>query len=116
MEMVPPHLLDAVISFAPAGQIVPRALALLSKGGRLVMAGVYVSPLPEMDYELLYHERSILSVSNSTRADATEFLDLAGKIPLRAETTVFSLDDAKTAFTALKQSKYRGAGVFRMGA
>lgn len=115
IDGTPRHPLDAIISFAPAGQIVPRALSLLSKGGRLVMAGVYVSPIPEIDYRLIYQERSIISVANSTRADAAEFLELAGKIPVRTEVTLFGLEEGKKALLALKNSGYRGAGVFRIG-
>ncbi len=111
LEMVPPHLLDAVISFAPAGGIVPRMLEFLLKGGRLVLAGVFVSPIAAFEYPLLYHERSISSVANSTRADATEFLELAGKIPVTTEVTVFGLDEAGKALGALKRSGLRGAAV-----
>ncbi len=111
LDMVPPHLLDAVISFAPAGGIVPRMLELLLKGGRLVLAGVFVSPVAGFEYPLLYHERSISSVANSTRADAREFLELAGKIPVTTEVTVFGLDEAARALGALKRSELRGAAV-----
>src|SRR3990172_784753 len=55
LEMVPPHLLDAVISFTPAGEIVPACLTLLNKGGKVLLAGVVVSPVAQFDYGLLYH-------------------------------------------------------------
>jgi propanol-preferring alcohol dehydrogenase len=115
LDMVPPHLLDAVISFAPAGAIVPRCLALLKKGGKLVMAGVFVTPIAGFEYGLLYHERSIVSVANSTRADVTEFLELAGAIPVATEVTPFDLNDAREALLAMKQSQLRGAAVLRIG-
>jgi propanol-preferring alcohol dehydrogenase len=115
LEMVPPHLLDAVISFAPAGEIVPQLLALLKKGGKLLLAGVFVTPVAKFEYGLLYHERSIMSVANSTRADATEFLALAGTIPLKTEVTLFELRDARKALLAMKTSRLRGAGVLVPG-
>ena len=111
LEMVPPHLLDAVISFAPVGEIVPRCLALLKKGGKLLLAGVFVSPVAQFEYGLLYHERSVTSVANSTRKDCVEFLELAGRIPVSTEVTVFGLGDLKRALTAMKRSELRGAGV-----
>ena len=103
------------ISFAPAGEIVPRCLALLKKGGKLLLAGVFVSPVAQFEYGLLYHERSVMSVANSTRTDAIEFLELAGKIPVKTEVTVFDLKDARQALIALKQSSLRGAGVLIPG-
>lgn len=114
LEMVPPHLLDAVISFAPAGEIVPRLLELLKKGGKLLLAGVFLSPVAQFEYGLLYHERSVMSVANSTRADCAEFLDLAGKIPVATEVTVFGLDQAKEALVAVKRSQLRGAAVLQV--
>jgi propanol-preferring alcohol dehydrogenase len=115
LEMVPPHLLDAVISFAPAGEIVPRCLALLNKGGKLLLAGVFVSPVAQFEYGLLYHERTLMSVANSTRSDAEDFLDLAGKIPVKTEVTLFDLKDAQRALVALKRSSLRGAAVIVPG-
>jgi propanol-preferring alcohol dehydrogenase len=111
LEMVPPHLLDAVVSFAPAGEIVPRCLALLRKGGRLLLAGVFLTPVAQFEYGLLYHERSVASVANSTRTDAVEFLELAGKIPVKTEVTLFRLGEAQQALLAVKKSRLRGAAV-----
>src|SRR4029077_12690238 len=39
----PPKNLDAAIVFAPAGEIVPAALAALRKGGTLVLGGIHMS-------------------------------------------------------------------------
>lgn len=114
LDMVPPHLLDAVISFAPAGEIVPRLLELLNKGGKLLLAGVFVSPVAQFEYGLLYHERSVSSVANSTRADCVEFLDLAGRIPVKTEVTLFGLDEVKDALVAMKRSQLRGAAVIQV--
>ena len=44
--------------FAPAGELVIAALEALDKGGTLALAGIHMSPVPELDYRLLYHERS----------------------------------------------------------
>ena len=49
--------LDSAIIFAPAGELVPRALAAVRKGGVVVCAGIHMSPIPEFDYELLWGER-----------------------------------------------------------
>lgn len=110
----PPAQLDAAIIFAPAGSLVPHALRALRKGGTLALAGITMSAIPQLDYSLLYHERMIRSVANSTRQDAREFLELAAAIPLQSEVQVFDLENANQALLALKRSEIRGAGVLRV--
>lgn len=57
-EDQPPQRLDAAILFAPAGNIVPAALEALDRGGVLAIAGIYLSPVPQLDYQKhLFHER-----------------------------------------------------------
>jgi len=110
----PPAPLDAAIIFAPAGALVPHALRALRKGGTLALAGITMSAIPQLDYSLLYHERIVRSVANSTRQDAREFLELAAEIPLQSEVQVFDLENANQALLALKKSEIRGAGVLRI--
>src|SRR5580765_5998205 len=42
----PPEELDAAIIFAPAGELVPAALAAVAKGGSVVCAGLRMSGIP----------------------------------------------------------------------
>jgi propanol-preferring alcohol dehydrogenase len=107
----PPAKINSGVIFAPAGWIVLEALRVLEKGGTLAMADIYMSPIPEMDYNLLYHERTIRSAANSTRRDVEELLQLGAEIPIRAEVEVFSLEEANRALQLLKQSRINGAGV-----
>jgi len=113
-EEDPPAKLDAAIIFAPAGALVPHALRALRKGGTLTLAGITMSALPSMDYSLLYEERTIRSVANSTRRDAREFLELAAAIPLATEIEIFDLEQANQALLRLKKSEFKGAGVLRI--
>jgi len=106
--------LDAAIVFAPVGRLVIDALKVLDKGGTVALGGIYSSPIPEMKYPLIYHERVVRSVANSTRQDARELLRLAGEIPIVTETEVFELEEANEALLALKQSRINGAGVLRV--
>ncbi|HID88915.1 MAG TPA: zinc-binding alcohol dehydrogenase family protein [Anaerolineae bacterium] len=100
------------IIFAPAGRLVPEALRVLERGGTLALAGVTMTPIPELDYDrLLYWERSIKSVANFTRRDAEELLALAPEIPIRTTVQTFPLDAANGALLALKRSEIDGAGV-----
>src|ERR1700723_3045288 len=83
----PPAPLDAAILFAPAGNLVLPALAALDRGGILAVAGIYLSPIPTLDYERhLFNEKELRSVTANTRADGEEFLKIAGEIPIRTHT------------------------------
>jgi len=110
----PPVALDAAIIFAPAGEIVPAALASLDKGGKLVLGGIHMSPIPAFEYELIYGERSIQSVANNTRDDGREFLREAAEIGLQVSTETFELSALNDALRALKTDAIKGAGVVMM--
>ena len=110
----PPAKLDAAIVFAPAGEIVPAALQVLRKGGRLILAGIHMSAIPSFAYELLYQERLIRSVANNTRKDGKEFLQLAAEIPIQTHVQVYPLAEANRALNALKNDAIRGAAVLRV--
>src|ERR1700751_3739222 len=113
-EDTPPALVDAAIIFAPAGALVPQALRVLRKAGTLTLAGITMSSIPSMDYSLLYHERVIRSVANSTRQNAREFLQLAAEVPLETEVELFDLEQANQALQVLKKSEIKGAAVLRI--
>jgi alcohol dehydrogenase, propanol-preferring len=107
----PPAELDAAIIFAPAGELVPPALKVLKKGGRLVLGGIHMSPIPSFSYDLLYQERSMRSVANNTRQDGRDFLRLAAEIPVRTEIQVYPLREANGALNDLKSDRVNGAAV-----
>jgi|tagenome__1003787_1003787.scaffolds.fasta_scaffold20911146_2 propanol-preferring alcohol dehydrogenase len=107
----PPELLDAAIIFAPVGALVPRALAAVRKGGRVVCGGIHMSDIPAFPYRLLWEERQILSVANLTRADAVEFLAVASRVGVRTTTTVYPLEHANHALADLRGGRIQGAAV-----
>lgn len=107
----PPVELDSAIIFAPAGELVPTALRAVRRGGVVVCAGIHMSDIPSFPYDILWGERSILSVANLTRRDAAEFLALAPRIPVRTEVEIFPLERANEALEALRRGNIRGAGV-----
>jgi propanol-preferring alcohol dehydrogenase len=113
-EEEPPGLLDRAISFAPAGSLIPVALGRLRKGGTLALAGIHLDRIPEMSYSLLYGERTLRSVTASTRRDAEELLALAPAIPIGTEVERFPLARANEALRMLKTSRLRGAGVLEI--
>ncbi len=111
----PPARLDAAILFAPAGDLVPPALEALDRGGILAIAGIYLSPIPPLDYERdLFYEREIRSVTANTRADGEEFLRIAGEIPIVTSTVAMRLEEANRALTMLKHDELRGAAVLHV--
>jgi len=111
----PPAKIDSSIIFAPAGELVLDALRVTEKGGVVASAGIYMSPIPEMDYmKYLYHERTLRSVANATRQDGEEFLRLAAEIPVKTTTELFPLEEANRVLQLLKAGKINGAAVLRV--
>jgi propanol-preferring alcohol dehydrogenase len=107
----PPEELDAAIIFASAGELVPIALGALARGGSVVCAGIHMSDIPAFPYELLRQERVICSVANLTRRDGEEFMELATKLRVSPEVTVFPLESAGEAVAAAGSGTRRGAVV-----
>lgn len=107
----PPCPLDAAIIFAPAGDLVPVALGLVRKGGRVVCGGIHMSDIPAFPYRLLWEERSVVSVANLTRTDAREFMDFARTHPLQVRATAYPLIQANEALAHLRAGRIEGAAV-----
>ncbi len=111
----PPTRMDSSIIFAPAGELVLDALRVLDKGGTVVLAGIYMTPIPEMDYvKYLYHERTLRSVANATRKDGEELLRIAAEIPIRTTTQSFPLQEANKVLHLLKAGKISGAAILEI--
>ena len=116
-DAAPPEPLDSAVLFAPAGSLVPPALAALDRGGTLALAGIYLSEVPPLDYARhLFYERTLQSVTANTRQDGIELLRLAAEIPIRPHTVAFALEDANTALRQLKHDGFEGAAVLRVSA
>jgi propanol-preferring alcohol dehydrogenase len=108
----PPEPLDAAILFAPAGDLVPVALAALDRGGTLAIAGIHLSDVPRLDYQRhLFLERQVRSVTANTRADGEEFLALAGRLGVQVTTTPYPLGAADQALADLAADRVTGAAV-----
>lgn len=100
--------LDRAVIFAPAGRLVPLTLQKLRPAGTLAINAIYMSPIPEMAYEMIYGERTLRSVANATYQDGVEFLRLAAEIPVHSTTTVYPLERANQALCDLKDSRLNG--------
>ncbi len=112
----PPEQLNKIMDFTPVGECVRDALAVLKRGGRLVINAIRKeTPVPPLDYaELLWLEREIKSVANVTRQDAEEFLPLAAEIPIVPTIEQFDLEQANEVLYKIKHSRLRAAAVLRI--
>ena len=111
----PPEKLHGAIMFAPAGELVPPALRALEKGGTLAVAGIYLSPIPSLDYDReLFGERVLRSVTANTKQDGIDLLQEAAAIPIRPHTERFDLQDANKALQALKRGTIQGAAILQV--
>ncbi|MBD3353255.1 MAG: zinc-binding alcohol dehydrogenase family protein [Candidatus Lokiarchaeota archaeon] len=110
----PPEKIDRAIIFAPAGPIVLDALRVLDKGGTLAINAIYLSDIPPISWDLLWHERKIVSVANVTPQDAIDFLKIAPEIPIKTDTVLFPLEKANKALIDMKESKFNGAAVLKI--
>ena len=110
-EETPPEPLDAAIIFAPVGALVPAALKVVKKGGRVVCGGIHMSDIPSFPYALLWEERQVMSVANLTREDARELLAVAPQAGIKSEITRYPLERANEALSDLREGRLQGAAV-----
>ena len=114
-DEAPPAPLDGAILFAPAGTLVPPALAALDRGGILAVAGIHLTDVPALVYEdQLFYERELRSVTANTRRDGEEFLALAARLGVTATTTSYPLEEADRALADLAHDRLVGAAVLRV--
>lgn len=111
----PPEKLDASIIFAPAGELIPKALEDLDKGGTVICGGIHMSQIPAFSYDLLWEERIVRSVANLTRADGLDFFQLLRSVPVHTQTELFPLAQANVAIDRLRKGQINGAAVLVMG-
>ncbi|MBS88214.1 MAG: zinc-dependent alcohol dehydrogenase family protein [Alphaproteobacteria bacterium] len=111
----PPVELDAAILFASVGALVPLALRVVHKGGRVICAGIHMSDIPAFPYADLWGERVIASVANLTRDDGTSFFRIVQKARVKTVATAFSLANANIALERVRAGALVGAAVLLPG-
>lgn len=110
----PPLKLDAAIIFAASGELIPKALQNVDKGGEVICGGIHMSKIPSFSYDLLWQERSVRSVANLTREDGLNFFKTLEEIPVHTETETFELKQANEAIEKLRTGRINGAAVLVM--
>lgn len=107
--------LDAGIVFAPSGELLVRSLERLDKGGRIVSAGIYTTPLPGFDYGLIYPEKCLTSIAHTTRENVRAFLNKAAEFKIQTRVNLYPLAEANTALAKIKDSRVSGSTVLQVG-
>ena len=87
-------------------------IVLLSVTGTVVLAGIYVSDIPQLTYERhLFYERDLRSVTSNTRRDGEELLRLAGHLPLHLKVTTRPMAQADQALADVLEERMSGSTV-----
>ncbi|HEY8896082.1 MAG TPA: zinc-dependent alcohol dehydrogenase family protein [Niastella sp.] len=110
-----PVKLDAAIIFAASGELIPKALQDVDKGGEVICGGIHMSKIPSFSYDLLWEERSIRSVANLTREDGMSFFNMVEEWPVHTQTEIFQLRQANEAIEKLRLGQINGAAVLVAG-
>ena len=109
-----PQKLDAAIIFAPAGDLVPKALNDIRKGGTVVCGGIYMTDIPSFPYHLLREEKILRSVANLTKQDGLAFIRLLKSMNIQTDANLFPLTSANTAIEQLRNGSISGTAVLVM--
>ncbi len=112
----PPEPLDAAILFAPAGELVPVALAALDRGGTLAVAGIHLTDVPALNYQRhLFQERVLRSVTANTREDGRDLMAYAAEHRLHVAVNPYPLAEADRALDDLAADRVTGVAVLLPG-
>ncbi len=109
-----PVKLDGGIIFPPVGELVKFALGQMDSNGRLVLGPVTMSPIVIDDFNLIWHERSIISLANVTRRDGEEFVKIADEVNIKLNIEVFPFSQVPEALIAVRHSRIKGNAVIRV--
>jgi propanol-preferring alcohol dehydrogenase len=111
----PPVPLDSAIIFAPAGELVPRALEAVDRGGTVAVAGIHLSDVPSLVYDRhLFLEKDLRSVTANTRADGTDFLRLAHRLGVSAHVVGYPFEELEGALADVATGRATGSAVLRV--
>lgn len=111
-EEMPPEKLDRAVIFAPAGELVPRALDAVRWGGTVASAAIHMSPIPPLDYDRqLFGEKTLRSTTASTRRDAQEVLTLAAEGAIRARVETLPFADLHRGLRRILDDSVQGSAV-----
>jgi alcohol dehydrogenase, propanol-preferring len=100
---------DVVVETAGTAESLPVSVALLGRGGRLVLVGYSDAPLQVQPLALVVEEQSVLTSVGSTPADLARAVELAGRGRLRIPVDqVLDLSDVDRALDRLRRGEVVG--------
>lgn len=79
-----------------------------------MLGPVTMTPIEINDYNLIWQERSIISLAHITKRDGIEFLDIANQIHLKASIEVFSFDELPDVLIQVKHGNVAGNAVINI--
>ncbi|MCK4337035.1 MAG: alcohol dehydrogenase, partial [Candidatus Aminicenantes bacterium] len=102
-----PCPLNSAILFPPAGALVEPVLAHVEKGGILVLAPVSMSLIAIENYSENLWGRDVRTLYNVNKAEAEEFLKIAGQTGMRMERRVFNWEELQDAMIQVKKGEIK---------
>jgi len=111
----PPKLIDRAIDFTPVGEVVVRALELLTPGGKLIINVIRKQTPINLTYEKhLWFEKEVKSIANITRKDIKELLEIIKKKPIEVHIEEYSLNQVNEVLRKLKAARIKGSATLRI--
>ncbi len=111
LEQKPPTQCDRMILFAPRGDFIKPVLANLRNGGTLAINAITMSDIPGFSYSTIAGEKTIRTVTNATRKDAIEFIQLAEKYQFKSTIKEYKLEGLNQALRDMESSRFDGEAV-----
>ena len=115
-----PEKLDCIIDTTPVWKPVVERRHNLEKSGRLVINAIRKEDsdkdyLQRLSYQKhLWLQKDVKTVANVTRADVSNFLELAARAQIKPEVQIYPLEVTNKALSELKEQKIRGVKVLKM--
>ncbi len=102
-----PTRLDSAILFPPAGALVEPVLNQVEIGGTLVLAPVSMSLIEIKNYSDNLWGRDIKTLYNINKAEAEEFLKIAGETDMSMARRIFPFKELQEAMIQVKKGKIK---------
>ena len=108
-----PEPLDGAILFAPAGELVPTALRALDRGGTLAVAGIWLSDIPTLDYDVSPVPGADAVQRHGQHAGGRRGVPRVSPngFAIRPDIVTYPMADAPRALSDLAHGRFSGAAV-----
>ena len=90
------------------------ALQKIRPAGTLAINAIYMTPIPELAYDLVYGERTLRSVANATFQDGVDFMKITAEIPIQATVQLYGLEQVNEALVDVKYIHLNGEALLKI--